>query len=74
MKTFSLSMGQKVGYVFAHPERTAGKTGPGAFSDTLFKVFPTREDMTKAIRAQQKRAHRGNDWFPVVALTDGEGY
>ena len=71
MKTYTLSVGQSVGYQHPAPERTAVK--PSGW-DNRYQVWPNRESMARSIRMQQKRAPHSSDWKPLVKLTDGEGY
>lgn len=74
MQRYSMPMGRTVGFNHPHPERTAFHSGTGIFSDVFFQVWPNRKSMARSIRMQQRRAHRNEDWRPLVALGDGEGY
>jgi hypothetical protein len=42
--------------------------------DLIYQVWSNRAAMARTIRMQQKREPRPDDWRPVVALKDGEGY
>jgi len=74
MKTYSLSLGQSIGYEHPHPERTARRSGHGMFADSVYQVWSNRKAMARSIRMQQRRATRNQDWCALVKLTDGEGY
>jgi len=74
VKTYKLCLGQSIGYDHPAKEKTAVKSGYGMFGDDIYQVWPSRESMAKAVRRQQKREHRQQDWRPLVPLTDGEGW
>lgn len=74
MKRYSMPFGRALDFEHPHPERTAVRTGSGAFSDNTYQVWPSREAMARSVRMQQSRASRADDWRPIVNLSDGEGY
>ena len=74
LKRYVLALGQSVGYVHPHPERTAYRAGAGVFADNTYQVWPNRSSMARSVRMQQERERRTGDWTPLVKLTDGEGY
>jgi hypothetical protein len=71
MTTYTLSMGQSIGYKHPHPERTSVKVSGW---DYVYKIWSSRIVMARAIRMQQKRAWKSGDQKAVVPLSDGEGY
>lgn len=73
-KTYTLCLGQQMGYQHPAPERTAKRQGQGMFADDVFQIWPNRASMAKSIRMQQRRAPSRFDWHPLVKLSDGEGY
>lgn len=75
MKTYTLSFAAAAAHTPEHPERTAKRDAAGGCNfDVVFKVWPARVAMARAIRMQQRRERRWSDWRPCVPLTDGEGY
>ena len=74
MKTYKLSGADSFSHIPEAPERTSRKYGLGFDFDVTYKVWPSRKVMAVAIRAQQRREPRPDDWKAVVPLSDGEGY
>ena len=69
--TYTLSVGQSIGYKHPAPERTAVKA---IGWDYQYRIWTNREAMARSIRMQQRREYRQGDWKPLVKLSDGEGY
>lgn len=57
-----------------HPERSAYRSGLGAFADYTIQTWPNREAMARSIRMQQRGAPRSDHWRAVVELSTTEGY
>ncbi len=49
-----------------HPERTSYRVSSDIAGDYTFKVWSSRESMLLAIRMQEKRAPRSNDWKTLI--------
>ena len=72
--TWRMPFGRRLEFKIPHPERTAERSGYGIGADVELKQWPSRSGMAKAIRLQQQRAPRSDDWRACVKLTDIEGY
>ena len=74
--TYTLSVGQSIGYQHPHPERTACRNATrGMFSDLEFRIWSNRAAMAKSIRMQERaEAPLLGRWSPVVKLSETEGY
>jgi hypothetical protein len=74
--TYTLSVGQSIGYPHPHPERTAYRNATTSpFSDLEFRIWNARGVMARSIRMQERGAPAtSRKWHPLVKLSDGEGY
>jgi len=70
---YSMPFGRTIGFVHAHPERTASRS-VSLWADTEFRVFPSREFMARMIRKQEQGPHSNRHWRAIVPLTATEGY
>jgi hypothetical protein len=74
MKRYILSFAAAIEHKPEHPERTARRPVPPDGWDVEFQVWNARAAMARAIRMQQKRERRQQDWRACVPLSDTEGY
>lgn len=73
MKTYTLNLGQSIGYKHPAPDRTACHRAADGW-DTFYQVWSNRKAMARSVRMQQKREPNFRDWRPLVALGDAEGH
>lgn len=58
----------------ANPERWA-TSSRGTFGEKVtLKAWSNRAALARAVRMQERRGRRPDDWRPLVKLSDGEGY
>lgn len=77
MKRYTLTAAQSFDKAnIRHPQRSATKraTGNPMDFDVIVGEWTNRAAMARTIRMQERRERRPDDWRPVVALSDGEGY